>query len=292
MNVKSRLFPPQQKPGLGSEIDWGHPLSRGLALRWLLNECAGLRVMDLAGGSRGQGLISGAAWSPTPRGTALACDGSTSVVTGPDLSFNYDQSMSIVVRHIPTSTAANRVLVSKTNWEFTFICLATKVCLHCWTQPGSDALDVTSAVGAVVAGTLNTHAAVYDGQRHIGKVFGNGRLLASAAPTASPFAKRVEGITLGKGYNWNFNSAPYIGSILDLTLYARALTPDDVRWLYQEPYAMIRPAGPMRRYFTVTGLDQVFRTREQPQRFRLRELPARFAMKELPQRFRMTEKRP
>lgn len=42
-----------QKPVPGSQIDWGHPLARGLVGCWLFNEGAGKSIAELTAGSNG-----------------------------------------------------------------------------------------------------------------------------------------------------------------------------------------------------------------------------------------------
>lgn len=50
-----------QKPPLGSRIDWSHPLSRGLVGCWIFNEGMGNRVNDLSLNGN-QGTVYGATW--------------------------------------------------------------------------------------------------------------------------------------------------------------------------------------------------------------------------------------
>jgi hypothetical protein len=76
------------------------------------------------------------------------------------------------------------------------------------------------------------------------------------------------------------------------SLYLRSLPSDEVRWLAAEPYAMIRHAGPPRRYFTVTGLRQRFAASELGPRYAMTPAGPRFRLQGLGPRYAMTERRP
>ena len=55
----------QDKPPVGSQINWGHPLARGLVGCWLLNEGAGRKAYDLSE-YRNHGTLTSMAIPPTP----------------------------------------------------------------------------------------------------------------------------------------------------------------------------------------------------------------------------------
>lgn len=67
------------KPPLGRQIDFAHPLARGLVFAMPLNEGAGQRVNDLSGyrvGLTGTGLQ----WQPSRLGKSVYFDGNASIV--------------------------------------------------------------------------------------------------------------------------------------------------------------------------------------------------------------------
>jgi len=75
-------------------------------------------------------------------------------------------------------------------------------------------------------------------------------------------------------------SSYHDGSIGMVGMWKRVLGADDRAWIAAEPYAMILPAGPRRRYFTVTALDQVFRLSRPGPRYQMTALGPRYAVKE------------
>jgi len=67
-----------QKPPVGSQINWGHPLSQGLVGAWLMNEGGGNVIKDIATINTG-GLVSGS-WKPTTKGLGINFDGTATQV--------------------------------------------------------------------------------------------------------------------------------------------------------------------------------------------------------------------
>ena len=61
------------KPPPGTPVDWSHPLARGLAGAWPLNERAGLVVSNAAscGHTNNGALVNGPTWGPGPNGSAV-----------------------------------------------------------------------------------------------------------------------------------------------------------------------------------------------------------------------------
>ena len=63
------------KPPVGSTLNWGHPLSKGLVGCWMMNEGGGNLVNDIA--SKYNGTNSGAVWSNQQKGKALKFNGTS-----------------------------------------------------------------------------------------------------------------------------------------------------------------------------------------------------------------------
>jgi hypothetical protein len=64
-----------QKPPLGAQIDWSHPLARGLVGCWLMNEGSGARIYDLSGNGNHGTLTGGPLWKPGKAGVGVYYDG-------------------------------------------------------------------------------------------------------------------------------------------------------------------------------------------------------------------------
>ncbi len=65
----------QQKPMLGEQVNWIHPLSKGLVGLWLLNEGSGNKVFDLSGNGNIGTLQADTHFVPGKFGSALDFDG-------------------------------------------------------------------------------------------------------------------------------------------------------------------------------------------------------------------------
>lgn len=66
-----------QKPPVGSVVDWGHPLSKGLVGCWLLNEGGGKIVQNIAQGKTGQ-FVNSPVWTKDTKGTGIKFESSNS----------------------------------------------------------------------------------------------------------------------------------------------------------------------------------------------------------------------
>ena len=67
------------KPILSRQINWSHPLSRGLVGCWLMNEGSGSIVNDLSGNG-GTGIITGATWASGMYGPAIDFSGTSQYI--------------------------------------------------------------------------------------------------------------------------------------------------------------------------------------------------------------------
>ena len=70
----------QQKPPRGTQLDFGHPLARGLVGGWTFNEASGGTTNDISGYANKGTLTGGATWVSSSRGPVISLDGSTGYV--------------------------------------------------------------------------------------------------------------------------------------------------------------------------------------------------------------------
>ncbi|KKK92766.1 hypothetical protein LCGC14_2699630, partial [marine sediment metagenome] len=66
-SASGQFFMPKQKPILGRQVNWAHPLSNGLKFLMLGNEGSGSKVFDLSGNGNTGTFGAGAAspiWVP------------------------------------------------------------------------------------------------------------------------------------------------------------------------------------------------------------------------------------
>lgn len=254
MLIKTRLLPPQQKPGLGSEIDWGHPLSRGLVGCWLFNEGAGRLAMDIAG--QNHGLMSNFAGTPSSgwSGGALAFDGSDDYIRVPGHprltvgSGDFSLVTSIRCDAAPATTDAgvlNPDDASAASHGY-YLWISSALSLH-YIVRGASSL-INRSLNVLTLGKLVQVALSYRANNSIGcSLFVGSSLIESRDSTVVGAITNTLGLIFGRRAVASINTLS--GIMRHAMIYARALTPDEVRWLAAEPYAMVLPAGPRRRWF-------------------------------------------
>lgn len=217
---------PKQKPRLGSLPNFAHSLSQGLVGFWLFNENGGTRANDISGRQNHGTLVSSPSWN----NEALTFDGNAAYVSIPQASSmdfgTGDFTISFWVK--TTRTSNYQIMFSNNQTAGTY--------LSTYIETGTGKLYM------YVGGTLNVSTAVLtDGNwnhvvmlRRGGTVypFVNGIAFASFSAAGSvtpPSGPTIFGKYTGGAY-------PLLGSLNNARLYNRALSHQEVRTLYENPY--------------------------------------------------------
>ena len=250
MPPRSLIWPdPRVKPPFGAaEVDWGHPLARKLIGYWPLNEGAGAPI-NLAAvlGGRGMSTLEGApTWqsayrdAPVMNFTAGSLDAAKLGVNTTDFSFSgVPASIGCVWKSSAVNTFAlgARILTS-TGYDFLI-------------GSAGVAGDVTFRTDTF---TGNVWSGTADGRFH--------HITATFSPTTC--VQYGDGVlrNTNAGINISANSQAlyiarrntnyYTGQVGLVYVYSRALPAAEARWLYHEPYAMLRPIV-RRRYFVAAA---------------------------------------
>jgi len=231
------------KPPLGTQINWQHPLSKGIVGCWLMNEGMGDKVNDLSGNKNTGTLMNfshpstpTSGWNPGKFGKSLAFDGSNDYISLPNcygkyISNNNFHSVSLWVmiknlNQIPVFWATTGM-----KGEIIMIMDATH---FYWGY---------SAYGygfRVYSGTfLNNYwyhiGVVKNGSGNVGDAYINGiKLTSYTSQLISPITVNPLDIVLGY-YSLNRN----LNGMLDFPIiYNRALSSQEVLQLYKEPFCM------------------------------------------------------
>ena len=238
------------KPPPGAQIDWGHPLARGLVGCWLFNEAGGIRANGLAAanhGLLGEGI---AANMPVWAGQGLRFDGLDDYV---DMGYRPEllsPALSIFARIYPIAVlgprdtiaangnantwATNNYIfgINNTNSRLTFF--GRTPASQLFSDNNAYRLNCWNSVGVTVGdGTLTFYAA--------------GTKAGSMAATVGTDNTRGGGI--GATYGNPAEVVYYFRGFIDIPLiYSRVLSPSEVTWLAAESYAMIQ-APVSRRWF-------------------------------------------
>lgn len=234
------------KPPLGSTINWGHPLAKGLVGCWLMNEGSGRKVKDAA--LKNDGIITNALWKPTRRGVGLYFDGTGDYVLVPD-----NPQLDVGISDLTISTwinlssiAANKGVVVKRDANslnaigYETLFLSTGEYRFQFSDGTANRLFVATTTQYENTGWRN-FVVVLDRDNAVGmKIYVDNILKASDNPTAQQgsLASSIN-LYFGTQYVGGSPAGSLLGEMGQVTLYNRALTPSEIQQLYQEPYCFI-----------------------------------------------------
>ncbi len=239
------------KPLVGTQIDRGHPLARGLVGCWLMNEGAGNLVANAAGPLyKGTFYSSTALWVPTVRGVASSHDGYTSKRRIKLGNFTDGWNEITVAIACAASTTGNpgkpitkgrNADCGRTTWEF------ARNAAGMWTfsvpagdtQYGATKSSHQETVWRQVVGTYNgAQVQIYiDGQAGTPE---NRTGPLDDDPLYPVYIAAINGDSGGNG-----DSSFFSGDIAWAMIWSRALSPSEIQSLYADPYQMFRRGNPV-----------------------------------------------
>jgi hypothetical protein len=223
------------KPPFGARLKLDHPLARGLVSAWLFNEGSGNKAYD-SSGQGNHGTLTGmndppvatSGWNSGPHGGGLAFDGTDDYIP---------------LGNIP-ATLSNCTIIATINPTLSKIFFITS-CGPSGTTSGLEfRVETTGALRFVKANAadigLGTAGAVANGQfSHV----------AGTYDTAGNYKYYANGVPAGSGTNLQtitnpnvflaVNTGEYsLGSISSVFIYNRALSAEEIAYLYAQPYCM------------------------------------------------------
>lgn len=224
----------RQKPPLGAVPNFAHPLSQGLVGWWLFNEQGGIKANDISGRGNNGTLIGGPTWN----NQALAFDGTDDYLTVPhsaSLALTTNITVSLWIND--NSLSSDRVLLAKSSTSGTDRTFWFYENGHIrWSYfntlgPIIPSASITDGAWHHVVGTFNgtTLVAYLDG-------------VQTGTPTAAtPIADNGAAI----GINSYVGGTNLAGakSLDDVRIYNRALGANEIRALYETPFANIAMAS-------------------------------------------------
>lgn len=239
---------PRQKPPLGAEVDWAHPLNEGLQCCLLFNEGAGCPA-DIARPGLARNVYP-IMWKTRDRGVSISDN-----IFYLDHQTKYPvREVTIVIRvfyHTP-NTLDNRSMVRKysgtANGNYRLVLSAGDyegyVTLYATVGGMWRSLTRTPASGSprLTIGAWNDVVATYSPKTG-GKIYINGRLVPISAegPKGELYQNAIDPIEIGSS-----NTSCYDSDFL--AIYDRELSSAEIAWLYEEPYAGLLPPTSRRIY--------------------------------------------
>lgn len=237
------------KPSLVSSINWNHPISQGLIGCWLFNEQSGNRIYDLARDNHGV-LLNGPVWSPINNGHLLFDGSNDSIDFGDKLDIglsSYTFCMSFRASSLSGllhGLFSKAIAADATQRYALFIYnVGGNYKITTFISNGGASDVQTSSLINVATNVWYNVAVVYDRLDKV-SLYINGVLDSSA--TISQF----QSIDFQSSYNFRIgaygdaaNNASYFfnGLISNLQIFDRALSAEEIKSLYENPYQFISP---------------------------------------------------
>jgi len=239
------------KPPFGAQLNLSHPLAQGLVGAWIFNEGSGKYAND-SSYQGNTGTLSGfndppiatSGWNAGPHGGALAFDGNNDYVESSVFSFGSQISMVIWLKRTIAVPWGHPILIPyTTTWTPPFIIFGFEY------QAGSDDLAITYANGGpnyssgpratIPNNVWSQVVGTYDGTK--ASIYLNGVFVMNETKTwdsviTQPLRIGATGV-VGSLY-------PFAGSISSASVYNRALSAEEIAYLYAFPYAMFADPFP------------------------------------------------
>ena len=241
---------PLLKPIRAIQINWSHPLARGLAGCWLLNEGTGEIVAD-CGPRRNNGSFhystAAPSWKPSKHGSCLEFGTERLIDCGTGkLGWDITNEISVV--------ASVNQSAYQTNIIFARSAYVRPCKLSSYIAGRFKWLVYTDGTDCSINST--SHHAI-DGSEyvHVAGIWrcGDGRLYINGVQEVSEssssgnlnFINESQPVSIGGTYEGGSYYPCFNGKIEYVFVYNRALSAEQVRWLYREPFALFaRPISP------------------------------------------------
>ena len=241
---------PLLKPIRGIQINWSHPLARGLAGCWLMNEATGEIVAD-CGPRRNNGSFhystAAPSWKPSKHGSCLEFGTEQCIDCGTG-KFGWDLTNEVsVVAFVNQNANQVNTIFARSGY--------VRPCRLSAYSSGRFKWSVyTDGTDCTISST-STHAT--DGSESVqvagiwrpgdGRLYVNGVQEAVESSSSGSLNLINDSQPVGIGGTYEADNYYYCwnGRIEYVFVYNRALSVEEVTWLYREPFAIFaRPISP------------------------------------------------
>ncbi len=241
---------PLLKPTKALQINWSHPLARGLTGCWLINEATGEIVAD-SGLRRNNGSFHYSTvppiWKPGKHGSALEFGSERCIYCGTG-KFGWDITNEVSVIALVNQSA------SQTNTLFARSGFVRPCRLSAYSSGRFKWWVYTDGTNCTINST-STHA--IDGSEfvHVAGIWrpGNGRLYVNGVQEANEYSSSgslsfindSQSVGIGGTYEGSNYYYCWNGRIEYVFVYNRVLSAEEIKWLYRQPFAMFgEPISP------------------------------------------------
>lgn len=241
---------PRPKPTRASQIDLSHPLSRGLTGCWLINEAAGETVAD-CGPRRSNGSFrystSAPMWKPGKHGSALQFGSERCIDCGTGkLGWDITNEISVIALVNQTASQGSTIF---TRSGFVRPCRLSAYSsgrFKWWVYTdGTDCVINSTSVHTTDGSECVHIAGIW--RPGNGKLYVNGVQEAGESSSSGSLSFHNDSQPVGIGGTYEGSNYYYCfdGKIEYVMVYNRALSSEEIKWLYRQPFAMFaRPVSP------------------------------------------------
>lgn len=235
------------KPLFNTPINWGHPLAQGLVASYLMNEGMGDLVHDSCG--MNDGKLVGAApmsptsgWVPGPHGAALAFDGSNDYVgCGNNAALNCFPFTTIMWMNNTDAGVVKGLLqkyIAASLNGYLIYMFGGRAKSWYWKDASNNVrLDADDADSGVISGGLHQIAFTVGA---VGKIYVDSVLKNTKEWLGTPQATTTTTpLELGR-----YSTGYWGGLISSVSIYNRALSAEEIAYLYAFPWCMYDQATP------------------------------------------------
>jgi hypothetical protein len=241
---------PLLKPIRALQINWSHPLARGLTGCWLMNEATGEIVAD-CGPRRNNGTFhystTAPAWNSGRHGSCIEFGTERCIDCGTG-KFGWDLTNEVsVIASVNQSASQINTLFARSGF--------VRPCRLSTNINGRFKWWVYTDETACIINSTSTHSTDGNECVHVAGIWrpGDGRLYVNGVQEADEssssgnlsFINDSQPVGIGGTYEGGNYYFCLNGRIDYIFVYNRALSAEEVRWLYREPFAMFaRPISP------------------------------------------------
>ena len=226
------------KPPLGSQIDPQHPLSQGCVMALLMLEGAGNRTYDLTHNGNDGVLTNGPLWKPGRNGAEIEFDGSNDYVdcgSSASLHLMGDMTCKLSVKWAEFPVSTHRMLIG-TSYAKEYVLQNYKVNNRFLFWHGGSAVLIWYVSSATID-TWYHFVVVRDTATKKIYLYKDGILAVTSPVYAVDPVLGTKNLRIGR--TGGEAQQYWKGSIDDVRIWDRALSPDEVQDLFINPYGFI-----------------------------------------------------
>lgn len=231
------------KPSLGSSINWNHPLSEGLIACYLFNEVSGLKSYDISRYNVAGTLTNGALFSNIDGGI-VTLDGVNDYISLTETPIVNTSGVTIEIWFRTTQTSQALILQTPNYGGGLYLNRFTNTGKLFPFFDNSSGNNSSSDESTISVNDNLWHCAVATYANNITSLYIDGKLNKQYADTYSPSLA-----TNAYNIGWNVGTSTYFaGSVLKYSAYNRALSEEEIKSLYENPYQFIISPSHLRNY--------------------------------------------